>query len=64
MSGDKKLRYFADYDTSTCFCPCGASITWSGGDPEYFKWKAIHEPHASDGKAEQVVTTDGMRANK
>jgi len=59
----KQFRYYADYETSTCFCPCGASFKWSGFDPDLDKWQAKHAEHAPDGSVpDHVVTEDGMRA--
>jgi hypothetical protein len=55
------IRQVNDLDTSTRYCPCGASFTWgdfgyAGLDP----WMAIHAPHAS-GKMTSVDSEDGKR---
>ena len=39
------MRQYDDSDSSTRFCDCGKSFTWSGVDPELDAWMKEHEPH-------------------
>ena len=41
----RQMRQYDNTDSSTRFCDCGKSFTWSGVDPELDAWMKEHEPH-------------------
>lgn len=51
-----------DYESSTRFCPCGSSITWSGFDGRLDVWMAVHGPHVNCAEVEATTSLDGERA--
>lgn len=66
MSSMPGFKTFMDLDSSTTFCPCGASLTrsdasWEG--PERAEqWYAKHTPHTDTDEVQNQITDDGMRA--
>lgn len=57
------FRQFLDLDSTTTFCPCGASIKANGwtSDATMDVWLAEHIPHTDTKVMEHHVTDDGMR---
>ncbi len=55
------MQVYADLDSSTFHCPCGAQFVNSMSSFGLDDWLAVHKPHTS-GKGVQTVTADGMRA--
>lgn len=59
--GEKRMRQYDDYESSTRVCPCGSSITWSGFGDRLEEWMRDHTGHVDDRVVEQVTTADGER---
>lgn len=55
-----KIEQVDDYESSTRYCPCGSSITWSGFSDDLDSWMKAHAPHAEGFKAS--TSQDGRRA--
>ena len=62
MTTAKHFTYYASADTSTKFCPCGASIDFPCDIRGYAEeWHKQHAPHVETKATEHFITDDGMR---